>query len=328
MKRDMLRRSTRAAFHTLAASLLLVALVWVNGVRADTASSPGPQLPSVTVIARPPPSPQEIAGEAVHDFVRAHARPSVITGQLARWKLPICPITQGLSPEFNEFVSARLLAIAASIGAPHQQEEKCKTRHNVYIFFTTEPQQVLAALEKQDPKLLGFHYLDETKALETMSRPIQGWYVTVTRGVKGDQSIDEADPLLPHETDLMNQGKHPAGLPGSRLTSHLSSEIVNAVLVVDLNKTTGHAIGPVADYLAVLTLTQAFAPQQCGTLPSIMDLLAPNCGAREAPTQITAGDLAFLKALYRTNMELVLEMEQSTINDNMMRQFTAPLAAH
>ena len=105
-----------------------------------------------------------------------------------------------------------------------------------------------------------------------MSRPIQGWYVTVTRGVKGDQSINEAYP--------------------------------------------------------VLTLTQAFAPQQCGTLPSIMDLLAPNCGAREAPTEITAGDLAFLKALYRTNMELIVEMEQSTINDNMMRQFTAPLAAH
>jgi hypothetical protein len=78
----------------------------------------------------------------------------------------------------------------------------------------------------------------------------------------------------------------------------------------------------------VLTLTQAFAPEHCGTLPSIMDLLAPNCGAREPPTEITAGDLAFLKALYHTNMELVLEMEQSTINDSMRRQFTAPLAAH
>jgi hypothetical protein len=59
-----------------------------------------------------------------------------------------------------------------------------------------------------------------------------------------------------------------------------------------------------------------------------MDLLAPNCGAREAPTEVTAGDLAFLKALYRTDMELVLEMEQSTINDSMMRQFKAPFAAH
>jgi hypothetical protein len=43
---------------------------------------------------------------------------------------------------------------------------------------------------------------------------------------------------------------------------------------------------------------------------------------------VTAGDLAFLKALYRTDMELVLEMEQSTINDSMMRQFKAPFAAH
>jgi hypothetical protein len=309
-------------------SLLLVGLVWANGVQADTTPSPGPQLPSVTVIARPPPTPQEIAGEAVHDFIRVHARPSLITGQLARWKLQICPITQGLSPEFNEFVSARLLAIAATIGAPHQDSEKCKTRHNVYIFFTSEPKQVLAALEKQDPKLLGFHYQQQTAALEKISRPIQGWYVTATRGVKRDLSIDEANPVLPLDSNLLNQGKHPAGLPGSHLTSHISSEIVNAVLVVDLNKTTGHAIGPIADYLAVLTLTQAFAPEKCGTLPSIVDLLAPHCEGREVPTGLTAGDLAFLRALYHTDMELFLEMEQSTINDSMMRQFTAPLAAH
>jgi hypothetical protein len=315
-------------FHTLEASLLLVTLACANYAQADPAPSPDAQLPSVTVIASPPPTPQELAGEAVHDFIRVHARPAVVTGQLARWSDEICPITQGLSPQFNDYVSARLLAVAASIGAPHQQAEKCKSRHNVYIIFTSEPKTVLEALAKQDPRLLGFHYEQQTQALERMTRPIQGWYVTSTRGVKGDRSIDEANPVLPLEKDLINMGKHPAGLPGSRLTSHIRSDIVNAVMVVDLNKMTGHAIGPVADYLAVLTLTQAFAPEQCGTLPSIMDMLAPSCSGRAAPTSLTAGDLAFLRGLYHTNTELVLEMEQSTINDSMRRQFTAPLAAH
>jgi hypothetical protein len=313
---------TKLACPTTEATLLILWLVSVNYTHAEAAASSAAPLPEVTVIAPRPPTPQELAGEAIYDFVHQHAKPAQVTGQLARWNIDICPVTQGLSPAFNDFVSARILAIAASVGAPHQDRGHCEDRRNVYIFFTADPNKLMDTIEKEDGRLLGYHYPQQTERLKKVTRPIQGWYVTSSRGAWGNQSIDEADPVLAYDKNPMNMGQHPAGEPGSRLSSYVSSGIVNATIVVDINKVIGHAIGPIADYVAVLSLTQALDNQQCGTLPSIMDLMVPNCGDRGQPTGITAGDLAFLKALYRINLESILSLERSAILDNMTRQFT------
>jgi hypothetical protein len=302
------------------ASLLLF---WLLSANCALAEVPAGSAPEVTVIAPRPPTPQELAGEAVHDFVRAHAKPAEVTGQLARWNVDICPVTQGLSPQFNDFVSARILAIAASVGAPHHEDGRCKDRRNVYVFFASDPKMLMDKIVKEDSHLLGYHSPPQTEKIAKITRPIQGWYVTSSRGAWGDQSIDESDPVLPtFDKNPMHMGQRPAGEAGSRLTSHVSSGIVNATIVVDINKVIGHEIGPIADYIAVLSLTQALATEQCGTLPSIMDLMVPNCGDRDAPTAITAGDLAFLRALYRIDMESILSLEKSAILDNMTRQFT------
>jgi hypothetical protein len=58
------------------------------------------------------------------------------------------------------------------------------------------------------------------------------------------------------------------------------------------NEVTGMSIGAVSDHIAMLVLSQSQSPDTCSQLPSIVDLMAPNCRDREKPTQITAGDLA------------------------------------
>jgi hypothetical protein len=307
----------------MATAVAVIAAVF--GHPESSSAQTSPPLPEVTVTAPRPPTAQELAGDAVAKFVHGHAGPSVVTGQLARWGVgpgpPICPLTQGLSPRFNEFVTARILAVAANVGAPVQPAGQC--RHNVYIVFTIEPAKTVDALVKQDPRILGFHYAQDTQKLEAISHPIQGWYLTSTRGARGDQTVDEAEPLLPLETSKLNQGKHPAGLPGSRLSSNISSAIVNVVIVADVSKIVGRPIGAIADYLAVLALSQTLAPENCGVLPSIMDLMLPDCGDREQLTGVTAGDLAFLRALYKADLEETLSLERSGIQDGMMRQFEA-----
>jgi hypothetical protein len=251
----------------------------------------------------------------------------VVSEQLARWgvgrDVGICPLTVGLSPNLNDFISARILAVAASVGAPVQAARVC-SRHNVYIVFATDPEKALDDMVKQNPRLLGFHYPRQTRDVERIIRPIQGWYVTTTHGAYGDESTDDAEPLLPFETDILNKGKRPAGRAGSRLSSGISSGIVNVVIIADANKIVGRPIGAIADYMALLTLTQAFASERCGTLPSITDIMVPNCDGREDLTGITAGDLAFLRALYKTDLEANLPLERSDIHNNMMQQFGRP----
>jgi hypothetical protein len=64
----------------------------------------------------------------------------------------------------------------------------------------------------------------------------------------------------------------------------------------------------------------AQSPDHCDPLPSILDLMS-SCATREAPTAITAGDIAFLKALYYLNTGLGPSMSRAAIRDNMMQQF-------
>jgi hypothetical protein len=69
-----------------------------------------------------------------------------------------------------------------------------------------------------------------------------------------------------------------------------------------------------------LALSVIQSPDHCDPLPSILDLMSSNCGAREKPTAITAGDLAFLKALYYKNTGLGASMSRAAIYANMTRQ--------
>ena len=45
------------------------------------------------------------------------------------------------------------------------------------------------------------------------------------------------------------------------------------------------------------------------------------CGTREKPAAITAGDLAFLKALYYHNTGIGPTLSRDDIQSNMLRQF-------
>jgi hypothetical protein len=92
------------------------------------------------------------------------------------------------------------------------------------------------------------------------------------------------------------------------------------ILVVDTRKVAGYAIGTIADYVAVLTLSVVQSPDHCDPLPSILDVMSSSCGTREKPTAVTAGDLAFLKALYYRNTGLHSSLSRDEIKYNMLRQ--------
>jgi hypothetical protein len=313
MDRDLIR----LGFCSMALGILgLGPIASIDAAGAAESSVP---VPEVTVIAPRPPTPEELAGEAVPNFIASHATPSTVIHQITRWRNHVCPVAQGLSAAFNAFVTARIAAVAATVGAPY---DAAPCKHNVEILFTAEPQQVLDQLVKRDTRLLGFHYPQQTKKLTTFRGPIQGWYVTSTRGDAGAEAIDVAIPLpIDDPANIFTKGKVPPGRLGTRLATGQSSAIVSALIVVDTTKVTGYGVGSISDYLAMMILTHAQSPETCGALPSIIDLMSANCGDREKPIQLTAGDIAFLRALYSMDLRENLSLETSDIQNGMMREF-------
>jgi hypothetical protein len=315
--------SVDAGAKAMRAAVWVVALGLLVGPPARAA-----ELPQVTVTAPRAPTPAELAGNAVPNFVDSHVTASTVIGQLTRWRNGICPLTRGLDAAMNDFITARIRAVAAAVGAPVDASANCK--YNITVLVTLEPQKVLELVLKQDSRLLGFHYPRQEQSFATFRHAVQGWYVTTTRNYKGVETLDEANPLGQYGDGLIAAGNNPmragkvaAGMPGSRLDNYRSSQVVAATIIVDANKIAGMTIGALSDYLAVLALTQARAVDACSQLPSIMDLLAAGCASAKKPEQVTAGDLAFLRALYRANLETPVNLEESNIQNAMLNEFSS-----
>ena len=75
--------------------------------------------------------------------------------------------------------------------------------------------------------------------------------------------------------------------------------------------------------MAMLVLAQPRSLAACDSLPSILDLMSPNCGDQDKPKTLTAADLAYLKALYAVSSDQNIHAQQDDISDQMRRELTA-----
>jgi hypothetical protein len=287
--------------------------------------SPPTTVDSLTVIGKR--SKQSPYARALN-FVQSHGAPAKVTGQLARWTDPICPVVMGLSPAMNAFVAARVEAVAADVGAPKAKRGKCK--ENIEILFTNDPQAMVSLVARKESALLGLHDASQGAALTTFKPPIQAWYLTGTENDDGLRSVDAVRGVTGSETTAVGTGggnlsamrmmaQTPEGCAGSQFTRCLSSLFVNVLVVADGNALDGRPTGPLADYIALLALSQSRTLEGCDGLPSILDLLSTSCGDRPEPDGLTDSDVGYLKGLYRTNLETVMSTQKNGIAGQMLK---------
>jgi hypothetical protein len=99
--------------------------------RPQQAANPNDTIETVEVTAQ-----REAVRKAIHTFVSNLTR---FDGEnVARWRFPICPSVTGAAREHGEFMRARIVEIAESVGAPFARNQK-KCNPNLFVIFT--PQQ-------------------------------------------------------------------------------------------------------------------------------------------------------------------------------------------
>lgn len=298
----------------------------------DVNASTSRENPDATVTTPGLPTGQELAGDSLYQFIVHHATTHYVTTpttrNLARWrggKQSICPLTVGLDPGNNAFVTARLRALAAYVGAPVESNPQCKT--SVQILFTSKPKEGMDEVMRwaTATDTFGIRYSGGKRDLLAYrsDHAIQGWYITTRDGsrvLNTDVALVGLD-VLPVWPQVAQKYLGSDGL-GARLGGSSGSGIGigTVILIVDTTKVVGYTIGTIADYLSMLTLSVVQSPDHCDPLPSILDSMS-SCGTGEKPTAITAGDLAFLKALYYSNTGLGPSLSRAAIQDNMTRQF-------
>ncbi len=267
-------------------------------------------------------------------FVELHGAVSAEIHQIGRWRLNVCPRVTGLNPAANAFVSRRVSKIARSVGAPTAGAGR-KCQANIEIVFTPKPQQLLNHVAKAYPILLGS---SRSAGDTTFRHSIQSWYLTGTRSAEGfNPPVDGESRVAGLQADIdastpgtdvggnmrvdpaYGQGFAGFGLAGSYVTKGLTSEFVHVFVIVDSNKVAGDSLQSISDYIAMLALTRMGSLDGCNELPSITDLLSSSCDGRDKPQALTDADTAYLKALYSSDLEMNLNIEEGDMRDRMVK---------
>jgi len=297
---------------------LALGLVFGTAAAQDQKAVPPPQpltqsLPVENVIVTEPRFRTE---KALDNFIIGHAAPTPLLGKIARWKTGICPMTAGLPEKFSLYITERIIKLAMAAGAPLG---KGLCRPNILVVATNEPQQFLDFMQQKRPDLLGFHYISQRKRLATMNLPVQAWYSTATEDFWGFISADLPSWDLGYGV-MSTWGFLPAyHVSGSRLADGLKSEFTAAIILVDSKKMVGQQIGPLADYIAMLALSQGQSYGTCQDVPTITNLMASGCGADMKPAALTDVDLDYLRGLYRMNPDGTYISERGSIADEIKK---------
>jgi hypothetical protein len=267
---------------------------------------------SVTVLGVKP------SEETIKSFVDARTAPTRFLGKMARWTSRICPQTTGLKGTYANYITQRIREIATAVGARLNTDAAC--RPNLEVVFTTAPQGLLDGVRKNEPEYLGYYdSTAEADQLAKVTHPLQAWYTTASQDIDGVQQVDNpscgndlvttAQPdTLTANDEAISMGMHSlrgelapcakiVHSSGSRMNNGLTSGFYNVLIVAQPGKLADYEIGSLADYITLLALSQPASLDTCQKLPSISNMLAPDCAS--VPKRITDGDLAYLRALYR-----------------------------
>jgi hypothetical protein len=308
-----------------------------------------PPPPAVTPLTvRSVPSPVTAQKEAT-EFVKTVAATSPAIDQIARWHTSICISVAGISDDQAARVITRIQEVAAGVGV-RTLPAGCKA--NVEIVFTDKPQAFMDQVAKTREEVLGYYHRHDRDKLKTVTRPVQAWYVTNTAsggadtasvalatlttsvgpaaGIAGGPDgafVNTGSGAMSVQTHMMvaddPDNTVPPGCADAPAFTHcLTSELSNALIVIDTNKIQGQKLGPLTDYLSLVALSQVKSLDGCTALPSILDRLGKGCVDRDPPDGLTAADAAYLTALYVADLEKNKPMEQEEIAGRMTAMLT------
>jgi len=275
---------------------------------------------------------------AIAKFIETRAAVTRMTGKLARWTVPVCPVVHGIPANFAAFITGHIRDVAAQVDAPVDGDKDC--RGNIQIVFTTSPQALLDSIRTKHSNLLGYHDNSvQAEKMTVLKRPVHAFYATMTTDLRGNRQADtkrttgltvvlpgipilgpDGQPMGPPQMVTMTMpGASAMNVTGSRFMGDgLSSEFQHIVMVVDTAKVATLEMGSLSDNLAMLALSQPNDFDTCQDLPSISNLLiTPACAAANTPQSMSPHDLGYLRGLYKSRAQDAGRVQKDQISFRM-----------
>lgn len=282
-----------------------------------------------TAVAQTPPNPESedrititgVQPERMRDYVRELMEPGKL-GQLSRWNDEVCPGVVGLQLDAAQAMVDRIAMRAAGVGL-RVGGPGCKA--NVLIVVTNDAEKLTPTFVEQNKKLFGDAFeggntlgkgaLAEFKASK---KPVRWWHVS--------QTVTDRGQVLGESVARPGGG---GGFEGaqvarvnnaSRVSASTHQEFNRIVAIVDTSKTNGASFAAVADYIALIALTQVQADVDAAGYDSVLNVFEGPVGGDEPLGGWTAWDSAFVSGLYSIKQNYVSAQQQE---NGIVRQVTA-----
>jgi hypothetical protein len=256
-------------------------------------------------------------------YAKAGLPPNPDFGQFARWRGPVCISVRGIpDAALADRVKARIAAAAGDAGLP---ADKPGCKPNLTVAFTDDARRLVgmvkarkrSALPPFEPRLFA--------ALDSATLPVRWWHVLGPAGSGGGSSAPDAGALASATTNGVPLGNVlPAG-PNAVGTNSFSASLIDTnlavwaragVAVVDVNLATGVSLDALADYIALVMIAPMRLPAGDPGVPSVLTLFQPG----STVTGLTSWDRAFIKGLYRIQMNRSAQRQRQQLLSAMTRE--------
>jgi len=264
--------------------------------QADSSTSPDPDrasLPQVTIEAQ-----REALRRRVNGFVEGITHnPRYYEGAIPRWRAPLCFAVAGLPDEEGALVLARLSQIAASAGA-RVARRNCE--YNFYLVLTSDPDQLIKRIYRGSHSVFDRDAgMPAIRRFLSPSNPeaVRVWHnAAITSRHDMPTSEDASCGAISADNRAPPVS---CQYEASRLARGDVWGLTLAFVIVDTNRSQGLSYVQLADYAAMVGLTDVEIDPDVGNAPTILRLFAESPESR--PAGLTAWDRAFLDALYHTD---------------------------
>lgn len=254
---------------------LLIAILFCSpSPRLAHASDTSPVLEEVVV--------QGQGENAMNHFVSAMAEAG-ITDQLSRWKRNICPAVYGVTPEAAALILERIVDIAR-LARLTPAGANCRPSMNVLV--TDNADEIAAALAERYPTML-------------------------QRGVKSKLRRFAESDLPVRWLSVIDPCGYGCVRPNSRLKRSTTPTLVGMLVIVDATKTPGFTVSEIADYVALVALTNP-RPDTRHSENSILSMFDRE-RAGISYYALTDYDQSFLTGLYNTSPDQDASQQRKSI---------------
>ena len=204
---------------------------------------------------------------------------------LARWNVPVCVATAGLTAAEADFVAKRIGQTAADANLP-VGGPACGP--NFAVIVTAEPEKLLKAWWAEEHRLF-----NRDRGAGGVNRFIQ-----TDQPVRVWHNACNAPSGIPAHAFSTSEHCGSGSETGSRLSWSAVRAIYTAIVVVDFDQIEGLTFGQVADYIAMVGLAKIQPNPELGDVSTILGLFGTNGADRKKG--LTVWDQSFLNAVYAT----------------------------